>query len=120
MAEAAKPSNGYDADQLKSYLDRIANKKEEIASVMGVAMRECKTHREDIKEIYVEAKANGVPVKALKAEVALREKDREKAKIVAGLDGDDEAELQAIRDALGDYASEQVGDSLVEAERQAA
>lgn len=120
MAEAAKPTNGYDSDQVKSYLDRIANLKEEIASTMGSAMRECKSLRDDIKDIYAEAKANGIPLKALKAEVKLRELDQEKAKIIAGLDEEDESSLEQIQEALGDFASSPLGEAVLKAARERA
>lgn len=115
MAKDAKPSNGFDGKKLKGFVDRIANRKDEIKSVMGTAMRECKSIREDIKEIYSEAKDAGVPVAALKAEVKLRELDAEKEKVVAGLEAEDADSLEMIREALGDYASLPLGRAAVDA-----
>lgn len=121
MAEAATPkSNGYDRDQLKSYLDRIDNVHAEIASTMGAAMRECKTLRDDIKDIYAEAKDKGIPMKAMKAEVKLRALDRDKAKVVAGLDEDDADSLERIQEALGDFASMPLGEAALKAAKSAA
>lgn len=120
MAQAAKPSNGFDKDKLKSYIDRIQNLEDEIASEMGTAMRQCKALRDDIKDIVTEAKDNGIPAKALKAEIKLLSLDRQKAKIVAGLDQEDEQSLEAIQDALGDFASSPLGESVLKAARERA
>src|SRR5690348_13404687 len=106
MAQAASPSksNGFDADKLQGYIGRIEDIETEISSTMGAAMRECKTLRDDIRDVVTEAKDAGIPVKALKAELKLRALDRDKAKIVARLDQEDEQSLEAIQSALGEFA----------------
>ncbi len=119
MAEAATPSNGYDRDELRSYVDRIGNLTDEIGSIMSEAMTEAKARRKDISEIYVEAKARGIPVKALRCEVRLQDLDKKKVKIVAKLDEDDLSSLEAIQEALGEFASTAVEDDAVKAARDA-
>lgn len=109
MAQTAAPTNGFDGNLLNSYLDRIDNVEEEIASIMGKAMAEAKSLRGDIKEIYGEAKDKGIPVKALKTEHRLRSLDRQKSEIVEGLDDEDRDSLEAIQAALGDFASLPLG-----------
>ena len=44
MAKEAKPgmTNGYDGNKISSFLDRVKNLEEEIASIMGGAMAEAK------------------------------------------------------------------------------
>lgn len=118
MAQAATPTNGFNQEQLKSYLDRIANLQEEISSTMGTAMRECKTLRDDIKDIYTEAKDKGIPQKALKAEAKLRALDRAKANVIAGLDQEDEESLEQIQEALGDFASSPLGEAVLKAAKK--
>ena len=120
MAAPAKPSNGFKQDELKSFLDRIDNLKEEIGSVMGTAMRECKELRSDIKDVFTEAKDRGIPMKALKAEAALRDLDRQKAKVIAGLEQEDEESLEQIQHALGDFASSPLGDAVLKRARERA
>lgn len=121
MAQAAKPArtNGFDPEQLKGFIDRIENCETEIGSTMGAAMRECKTLRDDIKEIKTEAKDKGIPVKALNAELKLRALDRDKAKVVAGLDEEAADSLEAIQHALGDFASMPLGEAAVKAAKDA-
>jgi GcrA cell cycle regulator len=50
----------------KPFLERIENLNAAGESAKAVYMNECKARREDIKEVYTEAKDAGVPVKALK------------------------------------------------------
>lgn len=113
MAAQAKPTNGFKPEQLKSYIQRVESIKDEIASLTGSFMSEVRNHKDDIKEILVEAKASGIPVKALKAELKLRDLDREKDKVVAGLEEDDADSLEQIRFALGDFASLPLGEALM-------
>jgi uncharacterized protein (UPF0335 family) len=109
MATQAKPGNGFDKDKLKEYIKRVEAVEEEIASDTGTFMAGVKDLRKDIKEIYAEAKDNGIPMKSLKAEVKLRRLDRDKAKIVAGLEEEDRESLEMIQAALGDFASSPLG-----------
>jgi uncharacterized protein (UPF0335 family) len=114
MASQAKPSNGFKPEDLKSYINRVENVKRDIASKTGSFMKEIRDLRDDIKDILTEAKENGVPVKPLKAELKLRDLDREKEKIVENLEEDDAETLEQIRFALGDYASLPLGEAVME------
>lgn len=111
MAREATPgsSNGFKPELLQEFLKRIDNVKADIASETGTFMSTIKGMREDIKKIYTEAKDAGVPMRALKAEVKLRELDREKHKVVAGLEEEDRETLEMIQHALGDLASTPLG-----------
>lgn len=116
MAREAKPAgNGFNVELLKGFIGRVENLEEEIASTMGTAMREVKTLRDDIKEVLTEAKDNGIPIRALKAELKLRKLDREKNKVVAGLEQDDADTLELIQEALGDFASSPLGAAALKA-----
>lgn len=115
MATEAKPgmTNGYSGEKVDSYLKRVSEREEEIASIMGKAMAEAKQVRGDIKEIYAEAKDAGYPIKPLKAEARLRKLDRDKAKVVAGLDDDDRETLDQFQAALGPLASTPLGEAAI-------
>ena len=120
MAAEAKPAgNGFKSELLKSFITRVEQVEADIASVMGAAMREAKSLREDIKEQLALAKDEGIPIKALKAELRLRKLDRAKAKVVAGLDGEDAETLEMVREALGDLASSPLGEAALKAAQQA-
>lgn len=91
------------------YLGRVENLMKDLESKRGEYMAECKVVREDIKEIYSEAKANGVPAKALKGLVRYRELERKQAKIGDGLDIDEGSTYQQLVEALGDYGDTPLG-----------
>jgi len=71
------------AAQLKSIIDRVETLQDEESSI-----------RDDKKEIFVEAKANGFDTKALKAIIALRKKTSEQRQ-------EEEAMLDLYMHALG-------------------
>jgi len=85
----------------EAYLARIETLLADIDSERGTYMVRCKELREDISEIYVEAKDNGVPVKALKGIVKHRQLQKKQEAIAAGFDIDEAAAYEQIREALG-------------------
>lgn len=114
MAREPKPEgNGYDKAVLKVAIEKIEASKASIASIMGKAMAECKKHHEEIAEAMADAKAKGVPMKPLKAELKLCEFDEKKRKVVGKLDEDAAIELEMIREALGDLASLPLGQAAL-------
>lgn len=106
MAQSAKPTNGFNADKLKSYVTRAENIDQQIASETGTFMKAVKDLKTDKKEIIEEAKNEGIPPKALKALLSQRKLLRDLEKVEDGLEGEDADSLAAIRDALGDWAEE--------------
>jgi len=106
MAQAAKPTNGFNPDKLKSYVSRVENIQTEIASETGAFMKTIQDHKTDIKKIYTEAKQEGIPVKPLKAFLKQRKLQRDLEKVEDDLESEDADSLAAIRDALGDWADE--------------
>lgn len=87
------------------YLERIENLLTELDSMRGKYMSECKAVREDIKEIYTEARDNGVPSKALKGLVKYRQLERKQKAIADGLDGDEQAAYENLVEALGELGA---------------
>jgi uncharacterized protein (UPF0335 family) len=98
MALAANSLEG----KSENYLRRIENLLDDLDSKRGSYMAECKEVREDIKEIYVEAKDNGVPVKALKGLVRFRQLEKKQRAISAGLDIDEGAAYDTLVEQLGE------------------
>lgn len=113
MASSAKPTNGFKKSELKAFIDRVETVEDKIASETGEFMASVKGKRGDIKDILVEARESGIPMKALKAELKLRALDRNKAKVVAGLEQDDRDTLEAMQEALGDFASSPLGAAAI-------
>lgn len=113
MAASAKPGNGFDAAKLKHYIHEIEEVKDEIDSETGSFMSAIKGKRNSIKDLIADAKNDGIPTKALKAELKLRDLDRDKARVVTGLEEEEAETLEQIREALGDLASLPLGEAVM-------
>lgn len=85
----------------KDFLKRIETLNAEMESAKGTYMAECKERREDIKEIYTEAKDAGVPPKALRGFIKKRSLEKKAASIADGFDIDEAAAYDALCEALG-------------------
>jgi uncharacterized protein (UPF0335 family) len=86
----------------ENYLKRIENLLGDLDSKRGSYVAECKEVREDVKEIYVEAKEHGVPVKALKGLVRFRQLEKKQQAIAAGFDIDESAAYDTLVEQLGE------------------
>ena len=85
----------------KPFLDRIESVLDQLDSERGEYMAACRTLRDDIKEIYEEAKNAEVPKKALKGLVSWRILERKQEKLTADLEADEARVLENLIDALG-------------------
>jgi uncharacterized protein (UPF0335 family) len=113
MAALAKPTNGFDGAVLKDFIARVETIEDEIASDMGAALSAAKVKRSEISDVIVEARESGIPSKALKLELALRKKDREKARLSVHADEATRETHEEMRAALGDLASLPLGVAAV-------
>ncbi len=94
MALAANSIEG----KAKALADRIETILTQIEYEQYVCSETCAPMRDDIKEIWTEAKSSGLPVKAMRAYVRVRTAQR---KAVAKLEPDERASYEALREALG-------------------
>lgn len=85
----------------QNFLKRIETVDAEGESAKGKYLAECKDRSEDRKEIYIEAKAAGVNVRALKGIVKKRKLERKVEAIAAGFDEDESAVYETLCEALG-------------------
>jgi uncharacterized protein (UPF0335 family) len=94
-AEASKP-NAYSMEKIDAFLDRMQGIETECASIMGKAMQECKTLREDQKDIKQEAKDAGIRPKVFaklwNARKALTKSEAD----LQDLEGDDRDQIEEI------------------------
>ena len=97
MALAANSLEG----KSENYLRRIENLLGDLDSKRGSYMAECKEVREDIKEIYVEAKDNGVLVRVLKGKVKEHLLLKKLDAIPAGFDLEEAAQWNEVAERLG-------------------
>jgi uncharacterized protein (UPF0335 family) len=96
MAAEAKKANGYDMGKIEAYLDRMAGVEAECASIMGKAMQECKTLREDQKEIRQEAKDAGIRSKVFAQFWNARKAIQKSETDLQALEGDDRDQIEEI------------------------
>lgn len=107
-ADAAK-GNGYDGEKLKAYVEKIEAYFAEMESSKGAHMKRCREIRDSIDVVYEEAKALGIPKKALRTHVKLRQLEAKKEQLVEKLADDELDDFEAIADALGDLAATPLG-----------
>ena len=98
MASEAKPgaSNGYDFNKIDAFLDRMENIEDECASIMGSAMQQCKSLRDDQKDIKEEAKQAGIRPKVFSKLWQARKALKKSEADINDLDGDDREQIEEI------------------------
>lgn len=96
MAAEAKKTNGYDMKKIDAFLDRMEGIETECASIMGKAMQECKSLRDDQKDIRQEAKDAGVRPKVFAKLWNARKAVSKSEADILDLDGDDRDQIEEI------------------------
>lgn len=113
MAKPARASdvlsNGYDGEKIKAYVEKIEAYFAEMESSKGAHMKRCREIRDSIDVVYEEAKALGIPKKALRTHVKLRQLEAKKEQLVEKLGDDEVDEFQAMSEALGEFAATPLG-----------
>lgn len=113
---AAKPGhNGFDPDVLKSFVDRIDNLDEEIASAKGAYMKRARELRDDKNGIFDEAKDKGIPKKELKAVLKARNFQRKAEAAREDLEGESQDTFDLIAHALGEFVDTPLGQAAAQA-----
>lgn len=103
MAAEAKQTNGYDMKKIDAFLDRMEGIEAECGSIMGKAMQECKTLRQDQKEIRQEAKDAGIRSKVFAQFWSARKAISKSETDLQALEGDDRDQIEEIlRHAVDD------------------
>jgi uncharacterized protein (UPF0335 family) len=85
----------------ENYLRRIQNLLDDLESEKGSYMARCKPIREDIDDIYVEAKENGLPKKVMKDLVDDERAEKKRRSRCAKHDIDEAAIYDELREKLG-------------------
>jgi uncharacterized protein (UPF0335 family) len=111
----AATGNGFKPEVVEGYVSRIENMFGQIATEKGESMQRCKVLHGDIKEIYKEAKAEGIPKKALKAVVHARQLDRDRENVREDLEGEDQDNFDLLCNALGMLKDTPLGQAALKA-----
>jgi uncharacterized protein (UPF0335 family) len=104
MAKPATQSNQFDPAVVNAILGKIDNFYAELASERGSYMSTCRGIRENIRAVFEDAKAQGVPTKELRTLVKIRESEAKARKLYDDLESDQQETLKMIA------ATEQVKD----------
>lgn len=83
------------------FIERIESIDEDLASLQGTYMAQCKARREDKKTIYGEAKDKGLATRALKGVVKARRLQRKIDAIDDDFDIDESAAYRDLSEGLG-------------------
>ena len=103
MAKKARPgNNGLDPEKVERYVARIENVNSEWASACSEHMEAGKAVREDVANIIGEAENDGINAKALKGIIKERTLKRKIAAIARKLNLDEQAQLEQMRETLGE------------------
>ena len=104
MAKNATQGNGFDPDIVKNLVSRIENLFGEIDTLREQFVEECKPLREDIKSVFDEADARGIPKKELRKFITARMKLDAARKMITDLEADQRDTVEMLSIAFGDAA----------------
>ena len=96
MAKPATASNAYDPDVVNNLLGKIDGYDADLDSMKGSYMSSCRNVRENIKAVYDQAKAQGVPEKELRTLVKIRKNERRNMKLYQELEHDQQESLKLL------------------------
>ena len=94
-------TNGINADKLAQALERIDLQDDELASLKGQYMRDCRQPRAVIKEVKGEIREAGYSMSAFNEVLRKHRDDRARDKRIAALEDDARSELEQMAEALG-------------------
>lgn len=109
-----KAGNKYPPDVLNDLVSKHEKLDAECASIMGKAMSDCQVHRLEQKELLDEAKStHGIPKVAVKNILKERKLQRDIAALAEDAEDDVRADMDLIREGLGDYAGTELGQAAM-------
>ena len=113
MARRALAGNKIDPDVADRYVQRIEQLHDDIATLQAENAERCQNIREDVKEVYHDAREAGLAIKPLKALIKVRELSRKAHAVRKKLDLDQRAEFEQLVEALGEFAETPLGEAAV-------
>ena len=96
MAKPAHTTNDFDPIIVNALLGKIDGFDTDLLSERGSYMSKCRNIRENIKAVYDEAKAHGVPSKELRTLVKIRKGERRNAELFNELEADQQHTLAML------------------------
>lgn len=105
--------NGVNPETMQEYVSRIQNLYADIAVKKQAVSDECKIIQTDIKQVYIEAKKQGLNEKALKAVIKELVLLAKAAAVTETLSGDEADMFEMMKDALGDFGNTALGQAAL-------
>lgn len=119
MAKKSKQTNGIDAAIAADHIKRVESLHADLLSERGEYMAACRSIREDIKQVFTDAKEqHGIPTKTLKAIVKQREYQRKVDSCGDFLDIDERASFEQLVEDLGGLVDLPLGAAAIEAQKR--
>jgi len=106
-------ANGFDAEQLNSYLEQIDDADDALLRLKSEHMTACKAPRAKIKGVMKEARAAGIGMAAFRTLVAKHRSERKIEEQIAELEADDKADFEEMQRALGDFGDTPLGEAAL-------
>jgi uncharacterized protein (UPF0335 family) len=109
----ALAGNKIGSDVADRYVQRIEQLLDDIATLRAENAERCEIIREEVKEIYLDAREAGLAIKPLKALIRVRELSRKQHAVRKKLDPDQLSEFEQLVEALGEFAETPLGEAAV-------
>ena len=101
--------NGHDRAQLEGYLNRVDSLDDELMTLKGRYMADCKGPRGRIKDILAEVRESDINIKAFKELLQTHRDDRKRLARIEALEADDRDAYEILEEALGDFGETPLG-----------
>jgi hypothetical protein len=109
-------TNGSNLDLLDGFLQQIDVHDDELASLRGSYMQECRGPHGGIKEVMASVKEARLNMKAFRTLLRKHRAERQHAKQVAALDLADQADFRTMEERLGQLADTPLGRAAMQRE----
>jgi len=100
-------------DVVRNFTARVEKLHDELDTEKGEYMRRCRSIRDDIKNVLVEASDAGVPRREFKAVIKVRLLEKRADAVRDELEPDEAETFDTIRTALGDYSDTPLGQAAL-------
>lgn len=109
-----QPTNGFGSDLVKGLFSEIDAQDDELASLRGIYMDECRGPRGQIKEIKGRAREDGINMRAFNELLSQHRTARAEQKRLAGMEADDLDAFNLLEQALGDFVDTPLGTAAMD------
>jgi hypothetical protein len=106
-------TNGYSSDLVKGLFSEIDRQDDELASLRGSYMEDCKGPRGQIKEIKGRAREEGLNMRAFNELLAQHRSGRAEQRRLAEMEPEDLDAFNLLEQALGEFVDTPLGEAAL-------